>query len=112
MISMPFLAVVALMVLGLATIMFKKNMIKIVMGIAVIGSAVNLLLVSLGYREGGIAPIFTGAEKTLMVLPTPQALTLTSIVISMAVTAMMLSLAILIYKHYGSLDTSKRRLKK
>ncbi len=111
MISLPFIAVVVLIAFGLATVLFRKNMIKIVMGVSVIGSGVNLLLVSLGYRESAIAPIFTSAETTLMVLPTPQALTLTSIVISMAVTALMLALAVQIYRHYGSLSTEKRRLK-
>jgi len=47
-----------------------------------------------------------------MVLPAPQALTLTSIVISLAVTALMLSFAIIIYQKTGSLDAIKsRRLK-
>ncbi|TFG91684.1 MAG: cation:proton antiporter, partial [Candidatus Atribacteria bacterium] len=47
-----------------------------------------------------------------MVLPTPQALTLTSIVIGIATTALILSVAMMIYKHYGTLDTNEvRRLK-
>ena len=110
MISVPFLAVVLLVSLGISAVVLKRNLIKIVMGINILGSGVNLFLISLGYREGGIAPIFTNAPKLEMVLPTPQALTLTSIVINLAVTALILSLAILIYKHYGSLDSRKRRL--
>lgn len=109
--SITFLAVAVLMMLGLSTIIFKRNLIKIVMGVSIMGSSVNLFLVSLGYREGGIAPIFTQAPKLAMVLPTPQALTLTSIVINLAVTALMLSFSVLIYSHYGSLDTRERRLK-
>ncbi|RLF52599.1 MAG: cation:proton antiporter, partial [Thermoplasmata archaeon] len=47
-----------------------------------------------------------------MVMPVPQALTLTSIVIGVAVLALILSLAIMIYRHYGTLDSRKvRRLK-
>lgn len=111
MISLVFVAVVLLMLFGLAAVVFKRNMIKIVMGVSVMGSAVNLFLVALGYRAGGIAPIFTGAEGTVMVLPTPQALTLTSIVIGLAVTAMMLSLVMKIYGQQGSLDVRDRRLK-
>jgi len=110
MISIPFLAVVALKAIGVSILVLKRNLIKIVMGINILGSGVNLFLVSLGYREGGIAPIFTGTQSLVMVLPAPQALTLTSIVINVAVTAMMLSFAILIYRHYGSLDSGKRRL--
>lgn len=110
MISIHFLAVVLMITLGVSAVVFRKNLIKIVMGISVISSGVNLFLVSLGYREGGIAPIFTGATQLGMVLPIPQALTLTSIVISLAVTALMLSLIILLYGHWKSLDTRKRRL--
>ncbi|KAA0001085.1 MAG: cation:proton antiporter, partial [Thermoplasmata archaeon] len=42
----------------------------------------------------------------------PQALTLTSIVIGVAVLALILSLAINIYRHYGTLESEKvRRLR-
>jgi multicomponent Na+:H+ antiporter subunit C len=47
-----------------------------------------------------------------MVLPVPQALTLTSIVIGVAVLALILSVIIQIYRHQGTLDSRKvRRLK-
>ena len=111
MIGLVFLAVVALVAIGLYAAMFKRNLVKIVVGVNIIGSAANLFLVSLGYRSGGIAPIFTGAESLNMVLATPQALALTSIVINLAITALMLSFAVMIYRHYGSLDSLKRRLK-
>lgn len=105
--NIPFLAVAGLIIIGLYTILFKKNLIKIVMGITILGSGVNLFLITLGYRIGSVAPIFTGApEKGVMSFPVPQALTLTSIVIGVAVLALMLSLVIHIYKHHGSLDVS------
>jgi multicomponent Na+:H+ antiporter subunit C len=44
-----------------------------------------------------------------MVLPTVQALTLTSIVIGVATSAMMLSFAMVIYKKYGTVDSQKVR---
>jgi len=108
---LPFLAVLILLIMGLSAIIFKKNLIKIVIGISILGSSVNLFLVALGYRNSGVAPIFTNAPKLKMVLATPQALTLTNIVIDLALVAFMLSLVILIYKHSGSLDVRNRRLK-
>ena len=111
MISIHFIAVMVLVVIGTSAVVFRKNMIKIVMGTAVMSSGANLFLVSLGYREGGIAPIFTAATQLEMVLPTPQALTLTSIVINLAVTALMLSFVILMYNRSKSLDIRDRRLK-
>lgn len=110
MISIPFVAVVVLVLFGLSAMVFKRNLIKIVMAVHVMGSGVNLFLISLGYRAGSTAPIFTNAPKLEMALPVPQALTLTSIVINIAVVALMLTFAALIYEHYGTLDARKRRL--
>ncbi len=111
--NLPFIAVALLIGIALATILLKKNMIKMVMGLAMLEGAVNLFLVTLGYRENGIAPIFTNApEGAAMVLPTVQALTLTNIVIGVATTALMLVLVMVIYKKYGTVNSDKmRRLK-
>ena len=85
-----------------------QRLIKIVIGITLIECGVNLFLITLGYREKSIAPIYTGTSGSgIMSLPVPQALTLTSIVIGVAVLALMLSLVVYIYKHYGTLDARK-----
>jgi len=97
--------------LGLYAIMFKRNLIKIVIGVGLIGAGANLFFITLGYREGAVAPIFTMAPSTHMVLPMPQAAILTSIVIGVAITALMLSFAVNYYKSYGTLDSAKGRLK-
>lgn len=115
--NIPFIAVVAMVFIGLYAVLFKRNLIKIVIGISIIESGVNLFLITLGYREGGVAPIYTSLPAGTnypegMVLPVPQALTLTSIVIGVAVLALMLSLVMYIYRHYGTLDVRKiRRLR-
>jgi len=105
-----YLVIAFLIALGFYTIIFKKNLIKIVIGIALIENAVNLLLISLGYVADGYAPIYTLAPVgtlNAMVLPTPQALTLTAIVIGLASTALMLSLAVMVHKNYKTLDSKK-----
>ena len=110
--NIPFIAVACLILIGLYALVFKRNLIKMVIGITLIESGVNLFLITLGYRKGSIAPIYTGSPEGIMALPIPQALTLTSIVIGVAVLALMLSLVIHIYRHYGTLDVRKvRRLK-
>ena len=105
--NIPFIAVAALILIGLYAVIFKRNLIKIVIGITLIESGVNLFLITLGYREGSIAPIYTSSPGGIMALPVPQALTLTSIVIGVAVLALTLSLVIHIYRHYGTLDVGK-----
>ena len=111
--NFPLITVVALVLVGLFGMLFKKNLIKVLMALVVVESAVNLLLVVVGYRAQGIAPIFTNAPgNQVMVLPTVQALTLTAIVIGVATSALLLSFAMIIYKNYGTLDVRKiRKLK-
>jgi multicomponent Na+:H+ antiporter subunit C len=107
--NLPFFTVVVLIGLGVYVLLFNRNLIKIVIGIELIECGVNLFLISLGYVKGAVAPIYTHAPSYRMVLPTPQALTLTAIVIGLATTALMLSFAVLVYRHYGTLDTRKMR---
>jgi len=105
--NIPYIAVVCLILIGLYALVFKRNLIKMIIGITLIESGVNLFLITLGYRKGSIAPIYTSSPGGIMALPIPQALTLTSIVIGVAVLALMLSLVIHIYRHYGTLDVRK-----
>ena len=109
----PFLVVGIIFFLGMYAILFERNLIKIAIGITLLEASANLLLIVLGYRTGGSIPIYTLAGGTrTMVLPTPQALTLTAIVIGLATSALLLSLVILLYRHYGTLDVREiRRLR-
>ena len=106
--NLPYVVTALLVVLGLYALVFKRNLIKMVIGISLVEVGVNLFLVMVGYRTDGIAPIYTYAPAAQdMVLPTPQALTLTSIVIGLATTALLLSFVVFIYRHYGTLDVRK-----
>ena len=105
--NIPYLAVAGLIIIGLYAVLFRKNLIKIVIGIILIEAGGNLFLITLGYREGSITPIFTASPGGIMSYPVPQALTLTSIVIGVAVLALMLSLIIKIYRHKETLDVRK-----
>jgi len=72
--NLPYVAVAIFIGLGIYTLMFKKNLIKIAIGVVLIENGVNLFLITLGYRKGAIAPIYTQAPSgQAMVLPTPQA---------------------------------------
>jgi len=97
---------IALILIGLYAALVKKNLIKIVIGLSIVDSGINLLLVSLGYLKGGTAPIFSPAALASgqkMVDPVPQALVLTAIVIGFGVTAVALSLVIRLYRHHKTL---------
>ena len=121
---MPYALCFLLFVIGLYCAVVKKNMVKIVIGIMVMEYAVNLFLIMLGFRTGGVAPIVdrsyleagtqqvTSAFINSAVDPLPQALVLTSIVISLGSLALMISICIRTYGKYGTFDiTEIRRLK-
>ncbi len=111
--DLPYISCALLIGFGVYAAIFKSNLIKIVIGLSLVERGVNLFLVSLGYREGARAPIFTYAPTENMVLPTPQALTLTSIVIGLATTALMLAFCIQVYRKHGTLESDRiaRKLK-
>lgn len=105
-----YLTVVLLIVIGLMACLYKSNLVKIVIAINILEAGVNLFFIALGYRPGGMAPIFTNVpalENLRMVLPTPQALILTNIVIGFATTALMLTFVVLIFRNNGTMDIRK-----
>lgn len=106
--NLPFVVCIVLVLLGLWTLLFRRNLVKVAIGLTVLENGVNLFLVATGYVQGGVVPIWTYAPPdATMVLPTPQALTLTSIVIGVATTALMLAFAVVIHRHKGTLDGRK-----
>ena len=115
MMSVNYVASVFLIVLGLYTILTKKNLIKIVLGMGIVDYGINLLIVSVGFNDGGTAPIFTISEiakGAYFVDPVPQALTLTSIVIGACVDAMALALVIMLFRQYKTANADEiRRLR-
>ncbi len=108
-----YLMCLILFSVGLYCILRKRNLIKIIIGLMISEYAVNLFFVLLGYRFEGRAPIHSPDQEIVnMVDPLPQALVLTSIVIGLAVTALVVGIAIRIYEKYGTFDiTEIKRLR-
>lgn len=108
-----YLLCFALLLVGLYGVLTKRDLIKIILSIGILGYAVNLLLILFAYRNNSIYPILSkGKEVRQMVDPLPQALVLTSIVIELGTTAMLVALAIKLFEKYGTFDiTEIRRLK-
>ena len=94
-----------LFLVGLYGVITRRNLIKIVLGICIMEYSLNLLFVLIGYVDGGVAPIVV-RETTVsnFVDPLPQAMVLTVIVIGLATTAMLLAIAIRVYKKHGTFD--------
>lgn len=104
-----YIGAFGLIFIGLFIMLVKHNLIKVIIGLSILETGVNLFLISVGYIRAGTAPIFSkpGIKVERMVDPVPQALVLTAIVIGVAVLALALTLAIRLYHHYGVLDLRK-----
>ncbi len=97
---------VVLFAIGFSTLLLHRNLLKKIIGLNIMDTATYLMLTSMGYIQGRLAPIVvdgvTDAEN--YVNPIPAGLVLTGIVVSVSVTALMLSLTIRLYKRYYTLD--------
>lgn len=82
-------------------LLLSKNVIRVVLGSAILSHAIHLLLMTMGGLKKGGVPILGGKVDTY-VDALPQALILTAIVISFAVTAFFLTL---MYRTYQSTGT-------
>jgi multisubunit Na+/H+ antiporter MnhC subunit len=97
----------ALIVIGVFGILTRRNIIKILLAINILQTGVNLLLVAVGWRPDGLAPIVTERTSGLVgfVDPLPQAMVLTAIVIAFGTTALGLIVAVNYFRSHGSLST-------
>jgi len=96
--------------IGLYGVLVKRNLIKKILGLAILAHSVNLLFVLFGYKKDGVAPIFVkGAENANFVDPLPQAIVLTAIVIDLAVLALVVTIAIRIYQKFKTFDITEIR---
>ena len=92
--------------IGFTTLLLQKNLIKKIIGMNIMDTAVYLFLAAKGYIHGRMVPILTDGitDASAYTNPIPDGLVLTGIVVSVSVTALMLSLTIRLYRRYGSLD--------
>lgn len=96
-------AVVLLMMMGLYIVIAQGNLIKKSVGLTIFQTSVFIFYISMAKVEGGTAPIL--AETfTLYSNPLPHVLILTAIVVSIATTALGLSLIVRIKEAYGSVE--------
>lgn len=90
---------------GLMNMLLQQNLLRKVVGFNIMDSAVFLLLASLGYIDGGVAPIVGDQGfDPLYINPIPSGLVLTGIVVSVSITAFSLALIQRIYRRYGTIE--------
>jgi len=104
----PYLVAAWLFIVGLYGVISSRNFVHIAICLAVLQSSTYVLLLSIGYKVGGVPPVFAGAQVgTPAVDPVVQALMLTDIVVEATVVALLLSLAVQVQKAAGTVDPDK-----
>jgi multicomponent Na+:H+ antiporter subunit C len=101
----PYAVAAWICLVGLAGIATSRNLIHLAVCLTVTQSSSYVLLLSVGYVKHGKPPIFKGIPLgTKAVDPVVQALTLTDIVVSVAVVALILALALDAHRLSGTVD--------
>jgi multicomponent Na+:H+ antiporter subunit C len=102
---LPYLLAALIFLAGLYGIVSSRNLIHITVCVSLCQSATYVLLLAIGYKKHGTAPVYADIPTSRKVVdPIVQALTLTDIVVAVAVSALLLSLALKVFDHQRSLD--------
>lgn len=83
-------------------LMLARNILRIVLGTALLTYATNLMLLTVGLLKRGGAPVLGEGSLPVHTDPLPQALVLTAIVIGFAITAFAFVLAYRAYEVHGT----------
>lgn len=105
---LPYAVAVWLLLVGLYGLVSSENLIHMVICLSVVQSSTYVLLLAIGYRSGGAAPIFADIPASSKAVdPVVQALTLTDIVVEATVVALLLALAVQAHKRFGTLNPAE-----
>jgi multicomponent Na+:H+ antiporter subunit C len=103
--ALPYLVAGWICVVGLYGIVTSKNLVHLALCLTVTQSSTYVLLLTIGYVKGGGPPIFKGVKLgATSVDPVVQSLTLTDIVVSVTVLALILALALDVHREKGTID--------
>ncbi len=107
---LPYAVAAWLFVIGLWGVVSSANLVRTVLSLTVVQSATYIVLLGIGYRSGGQAPIVADIPaKSRLVDPVVQVLVLTDVVIEATITALLLALVIQAHKRFGSIDPADLR---
>ncbi len=97
---------IALMLIGLYAVLAKGNLVKKVIGLNLLQTAVFLFYISVGKTTGGTVPVVWEGKPDAIPYenPVPHVLMLTAIVVGVSITAVALALIVRIKGAYGTVD--------
>lgn len=92
--------------IGFMNLLLQNNLIKKIIGLNIMDTAIYLFLTAKGFIEGGAVPIYDEniTEALSYINPVPTGLVITGIVVSVSITAFALALVQILYRHYGTVE--------
>lgn len=109
--SLPFFVAAWLFLCGLYGIVTSQHLVHTVICLAILQSSTYVLLLGIGYRVGGAAPIFADISPgKLTVDPVVQALMLTDVVVEAVVVALLLAMVVKAHEKSGSVSPADLRM--
>ena len=100
-----YLGAIALFIIGLYTVVTHRNLIKKIMGVNIMGTAIFLFFIAIGNVKDGAPPLLgEHTQNVTFINPLPSVLILTGIVVVVSLTVYSLSLIVRIYQTYGTID--------
>jgi multicomponent Na+:H+ antiporter subunit C len=107
---LPYAVAVWLFVVGLYGVVTSRNLLHQIICLSVAQASTYVLLLAIGYRTGGAAPVFADIPTSRPAVdPVVQALSLTDVVVGATVSALLLAVVVQVHKRTGSLDPEDLR---
>ena len=102
---LPYAVAAWLVVVGLYGVVTSRHLVHLIICLSVMQASTYVLLLAIGYRDGGRAPILGDIPQgSKLVDPVVQSLTLTDVVVEATVSALLLSLAVQAHKRFDTCD--------
>jgi multicomponent Na+:H+ antiporter subunit C len=104
-VNYPYLGAAILFGIGAFIVLTRGNLLRKIMGINVMESAIYLMFIAAGNLRGRVVPIVDSTKVAQgYINPLTSALMLTGIVVSVSVTAFSLALIVRLHRFYGTID--------
>jgi len=101
--NLPYYVAAWLFLCGLYGIVRSRHLVHTVICMTVLQSSTYVLLLAIGFRKGGYAPIFADISPGVITVdPVVQALMLTDVVVEVTVVALLLAMVVKAFDRGGT----------
>lgn len=103
--------IIAVFFIGLYGLITTTNIIKSIIFISIMETAVIMFFLSIGYHSGIMPPIGAVLDPNTVADPLPQAFMITAVVIGLCGTAINIVMFITLFRQYGTANWETARIK-